>query len=79
MLVVNAHRVTEDGGEGFAVRLYRRARRRGPLVAFSDAPHAFRGGFSKVGEGGEGRHAEQSSGLLGMPTASAAVCLLRQP
>lgn len=48
MVVANAHKVTDDSGEGFAVRLYREGRPRGPLTAFSDAPHAFRVGFNKV-------------------------------
>jgi hypothetical protein len=54
MMVVNAQKVTDEGGEGFAVRLYRQGRPRGPLVALSDAPPSFRVGFSKVGERGWG-------------------------
>ena len=49
MLVINAHKVTDDSGEGFAVRLYRQGRPGAPLAAFSDNPHAFRLGFNKVG------------------------------
>lgn len=51
MLVANAHKVTDESGEGFAVRLYRQGRPGGPLTAFSDSPHAFRMGFNKVTRG----------------------------
>jgi hypothetical protein len=48
MVVANAHRVTDDSGEGFAVRLYRQGRPAGPLAAFSDAPVSFCAGFNKL-------------------------------
>ena len=47
MLVLNAHRVAENSGEGFAVRLFRAANSRGFVRAFSDQPVSFLG-FSKV-------------------------------
>lgn len=46
-VVLNAHRVTETSGEGFAVRLFRAANRNGFVRAFSDQPVSFLG-FSKV-------------------------------
>ena len=46
-IVLNAHRVTETSGEGFAVRLFRAANRNGFVRAFSDQPVSFLG-FSKV-------------------------------
>lgn len=48
MIVVNAHRVTDTSGEGFAVRLYRERNRTGFLRALSDQPTAFTSGFNKV-------------------------------
>lgn len=56
MLVLNAHRVTDTSGEGFAVALYRSAAAHRPgaapgwLRAFSDQPTAFSQGFNKVGD-----------------------------
>jgi hypothetical protein len=47
ILVVNAHRVTDTSGEGFAVRLYRASNSSGFVRAFSDQPVSF-SGFSKV-------------------------------
>ena len=41
LIVLNAHRVTDSSGEGFAVRLYRGANASGFVRAFSDAPVAF--------------------------------------
>ena len=52
MVIVNAHRVTDSSGEGFAVRLFRAGNRHGFLRAFSDQPHAFTQGFHKAGGGG---------------------------
>jgi hypothetical protein len=77
MLVFNAHRVTDESGEGFAVRLYRAGRPGGPLVAFSDAPNSFRLGLNKVRARGRGRPhgdcvaARCSAGLLGQPQGPA--------
>lgn len=51
MIVVNAHRVTDTSGEGFAVRLYRERNTTGFLRALSDQPAAFTASFSKVGAG----------------------------
>lgn len=47
VLVVNAHRVTDTSGEGFAVRLLRASNPAGFVRAFSDQPTSF-GGFNKV-------------------------------
>ncbi len=47
IVVLNAHRVSDTSGEGFAVRLYRAANRNGFVRAFSDQPPSFLG-FSKV-------------------------------
>lgn len=47
VLVVNAHRVTDTSGEGFAVRLLRAGNPAGFVRAFSDQPTSF-GGFNKV-------------------------------
>ena len=47
IIVLNAHRVNDTSGEGFAVRLYRTANRNGSVRAFSDQPPSFLG-FSKV-------------------------------
>ena len=48
IVVLNAHRVSDTSGDGFAVRLYRAANRNGFVRAFSDQPPSFLG-FSKVG------------------------------
>ena len=48
MIIMNAHRVTENSGEGFAARLYRSTNRKGYLRAFSDQPTSFSHGFAKV-------------------------------
>ncbi|PSC75286.1 DNA repair endonuclease UVH1 [Micractinium conductrix] len=48
MVVLNAHRVTDSSGEGFAVRLYKSAAPAGVVRAFSDAPAAFASEFNKV-------------------------------
>lgn len=48
VLVVNAHRVTDTSGDGFAVRLLRAGNPAGFVRAFSDQPTSF-GGFNKVG------------------------------
>ena len=47
VVVLNAHRVTDTSGEGFAVRLFRAANSNGFVRAFSDQPVSFLG-FSKV-------------------------------
>ena len=47
-IVLNAHRVTDESGEGFAVRLYRQGNRQGSVKAFSDQPISFTAGFNKV-------------------------------
>lgn len=47
VVVLNAHRVTDTSGEGFAVRLFRAANAAGFVRAFSDAPTSF-AGFNKV-------------------------------
>jgi DNA excision repair protein ERCC-4 len=48
IIVLNAHRVTDTNGEGFAVRLFRSGNTGGYVRAFSDMPTAFAGGFNKV-------------------------------
>ncbi|KAL4433054.1 hypothetical protein ABPG77_006481 [Micractinium sp. CCAP 211/92] len=48
MVVLNAHRVTDSSGEGFAVRLYKTAAPRGVVRAFSDLPSSFASEFNKV-------------------------------
>ena len=48
MIIMNAHRVTETSGEGFASRLFRSSNRKGYLRAFSDQPTSFSHGFAKV-------------------------------
>eukprot|EP00891_Asterochloris_glomerata_P002772 jgi/Astpho2/2772/gw1.00050.23.1_t len=48
IIVMNAHRVTETSGEGFAIRLYRIANRTGFLRAVSDQPTVFSAGFSRL-------------------------------
>ncbi|MEW5305380.1 MAG: hypothetical protein WDW36_007923 [Sanguina aurantia] len=48
MLVVNAHKVADISGEGFAVRLFRGGNSSGFLRAFSDQPAMFTTGFNKV-------------------------------
>jgi len=47
VVVLNAHRVTDTSGDGFAVRLFRAANAAGFVRAFSDAPTSF-AGFNKV-------------------------------
>jgi len=47
-VVMNAHRVTDTSGEGFAVRLLRAGNGAAFVRALSDQPTSF-GGFSKVG------------------------------
>ncbi|EFN55307.1 hypothetical protein CHLNCDRAFT_134272 [Chlorella variabilis] len=48
MVVLNAHRVTDSSGEGFAVRLYKAACPEGVVRAFSDVPSSFSSEFNKV-------------------------------
>lgn len=61
LIILNAHKVTETSGDGFAVRLYRQGtgqglelgqttagNSRGYLRAFSDNPNAFASGFNKI-------------------------------
>lgn len=48
IIVLNAHRVTDTSGEGFAVRLFRTSNTRGFVRAFSDNPASVTGGFAKV-------------------------------
>ena len=48
IIVMNAHRVTDTSGEGFAVRLFRTNNQRGFVRAFSDNPASVTGGFAKV-------------------------------
>jgi DNA excision repair protein ERCC-4 len=63
MIILNAHKVTDSSGEGFAVRLYRQGTGQGLnlpgalggggnaagfLRAFSDSPNAFAAGFNRV-------------------------------
>jgi hypothetical protein len=63
MIILNAHKVTDISGEGFAVRLYRQGTGQGLhlpqhlggggnaagfLRAFSDSPNAFAAGFNRV-------------------------------
>lgn len=47
VVVVNAHRVTDTSGEGFAVRLLRAGNGGAFVRGLSDQPTSF-GGFSKV-------------------------------
>lgn len=47
LIVANAHRVSDESGEGFAIRLYRQGNSSGWLRAFSDVPTSF-AGVSKV-------------------------------
>jgi DNA excision repair protein ERCC-4 len=47
VIVANAHRVSDESGEGFAIRLYRQGNSSGWLRAFSDVPTSF-AGVSKV-------------------------------
>jgi DNA excision repair protein ERCC-4 len=47
-IVLNAHRVTDESGEGFAIRLYMQGNRQGSVKAFSDQPVSFMAGFNKV-------------------------------
>lgn len=63
LIILNAHRVTDSSGEGFAVRLYRqgsgiglnpgqgssRGNSSGFVRAFSDNPNAFAAGFNRCG------------------------------
>ncbi len=49
IIVLNAHRVTDTCGEGFAARLYRAGNRSGFVRAFSDDPVQFTQGFNKAG------------------------------
>lgn len=48
ILVLNAHKVTDTTGEGFALRLYRAGNKRGFVRAISDRPVHFSHGFAKV-------------------------------
>jgi DNA excision repair protein ERCC-4 len=48
IIVLNAHRVTDTNGEGFAIRLFRAGNTGGYVRAFSDVPTALAGGFNKV-------------------------------
>ncbi len=52
-VVVNAHRVTDTSGEGFAVRLLRAGSSAAFVRGLSDQPTSF-GGFSKVGLADDG-------------------------
>ncbi len=61
LIILNAHRVTDNSGEGFAVRLYRQgtgqglelsqggstSNNKGFVRAFSDNPNAFAAGFNR--------------------------------
>lgn len=48
IVVVNAHRVKDTSGEGFAVKIYREKNKVGFVRALSDQPTSFSGGFTKV-------------------------------
>eukprot|EP00877_Chromochloris_zofingiensis_P000132 jgi/Chrzof1/10119/Cz04g29130.t1 len=48
MVVINAHKVADASGEGFAIRLFRQGNSSGFLRAFSDQPTAFASGFNKA-------------------------------
>ena len=48
VMVVNAHQVNENSGEGFAVRLYRARNAHGFVRACTDAPHVLSSGFHSV-------------------------------
>lgn len=52
-VVVNAHRMTDTSGEGFAVRLLRAGSSATFVRGLSDQPTSF-GGFSKVGLADDG-------------------------
>lgn len=47
--MLNAHKVTDTSGDGFALRLYRAGNKRGFVRAISDRPVHFSHGFAKVG------------------------------
>ncbi|GAB4818898.1 hypothetical protein N2152v2_005944 [Parachlorella kessleri] len=48
LLVLNAHRVSDSSGEGFATRLFKEGNPEGWIRAFSDSPSAFAAEFNKV-------------------------------
>lgn len=48
LVVCNAHRVSDDSGEAFAVRLFRKEHPTGFIRAFSDQPCSFYSGIRKV-------------------------------
>lgn len=48
IIVMNAHRVTDTSGEGFAIRLFRTSNQRGFVRGFTDNPVAVTAGFAKV-------------------------------
>ncbi|GMH40938.1 hypothetical protein BSKO_08842 [Bryopsis sp. KO-2023] len=48
IVVLNAHRVKDVSGEGFAVKIYRAGNKTGFIRAFSDQPTNLSGGFGKV-------------------------------
>lgn len=48
IIVLNAHRVSDVSGEGFAVRLFRLGNDKGFVRAFSDQAPAFTSGFARV-------------------------------
>ena len=53
--MLNAHRASDASGEGFAVRLFRAANRRGFVRALSDQPTSLSAGFAKVCVVGSGQ------------------------
>lgn len=48
IIVMNAHRVTDTSGEGFAIRLFRTSNQRGFVRGFTDNPVAVTAGFAKT-------------------------------
>lgn len=48
LVVLNAHRVTEHSGEGFAARLYRQSNREGFIRAFSEDARQFASSATSV-------------------------------
>eukprot|EP00884_Botryococcus_braunii_P016200 jgi/Botrbrau1/3263/Bobra.174_1s0034.1 len=50
VIVLNAHKVTDTSGEGFALRLFRAGNKKGFVRALSDQPVHFSHGFAKMVE-----------------------------
>ena len=48
LVIMNAHRVQDTSGEGFAARLFRSANQQGFIRGFSDHANSVSGGFAKA-------------------------------